>query len=300
VKKLRYFIVIHFLDNELARKILGPIYLVIANLTCKFITWRFPSVQVWCRNSIITDDIIPGVSDIDLTLYTQKVLPRNLELQIKDLHKLIKHIFPIMGEWNFYYEVDLPILKKYFNPIELSRDPKLADLVGQNRQATESETTVYLLRQWQSDKHHLRDIPKLRAKKWKRIEKRTNVHFDNISLVSIKSEITKRLNLDFSSSEQQICLFPHEWIGKNWNSPSFLMDVMRLESFSSNLHEICRDQINWEVCGILCQLPMIDNPEDMNPHFYHLSKIMKKVAPEDVADELGKFGYMINRRYVQL
>lgn len=297
MKRLRYFIVLHFLDNDLARRLLSPLYRLAVIIACRLITWRFPNIEVWSRNSIISNDIIPGISDVDLTLYSNSMLSRSQELIIRDIHRLLCFLIPVMGEWNFYYDEDRDILRTYFNPLELSRDPQLARRINQNKEANEIETNVYLLRQWQSDKHYLRDIPKLRTRKWKRIGERTQISISNVNYTTIYEILSQRIVREFSNEKNQICYFPHEWIGENWHKNDFESRMRDLESFSEAHRQICLKQIYWEVSGILCQLPMLDNPQDMNPHFYHLGKLIRPFFGEEEVEKIGRFGYLITKRY---
>lgn len=297
MKRVRFLIVTHLLNNEAARSLLAPVYRGCAFFVIKLLEWRFPSLKVWTRNSIVSNDIVPGISDIDLTLYSLTVLDRGSEIFIRELHSHLKKIIPILGEWNFYYSDDVSILKHYFNPIELSRDPKLAAIVQQRREAEQIEKGVYLLRQWKSDQHYLNIIPNLRTKKWKRIAQRVGIRIENVNFDYIKTQINEFVTPNFDSTEKKICFYPHEWLGENWRESDLDESKKILSEFTASEQQYCLKQIYWEVCGILCQLPFLENPIDMNSHLYNLSQLIAPYVEYKEIDELGKVAYRIRERY---
>lgn len=300
MKATRFLFVEIFLDSRVGRCLLEPYYRFMAWIVCCILEWRFPSVKAWTRNSLKSKDIIPGISDIDLTIYSYSVMTREQEIFLRELHQGLKLIIPILGEWNTYYDEDRDVLHNLFNCYELSRDPMLERIIGKREQRSQSELKTYLLRQWHSDQHYLKRVPELRRKKWKRIADRTDTQFQEITAEGVKRAIENVVCANINDDESLICFYPHEWIGQNWHQKNFKESFESLKNFSLEHQAVCISQINWEVCGILCQMPFIDNPSDMVHHFDHLGRMLKTFSNEDgLSAELEIAKDRIRDRYAQ-
>lgn len=298
MKSCRYFLVDTFFNSRIGRRLFIPCYHIAALLTCRFIEWRFPSIRAWSRNSLKSDDLVPGLSDIDLTLVSHYDLPQAHESFIKEIKILLKKIIPVIGEWNFYYKSDISILRKNFNRLELDRDPQLKEyFTYKSLDENPAEIQAYLLRQWRSDKHYLEKIPMLRKRKWSRIAMNTGVEFPAISKESIRAQLQIVISESFEDEKMEICFFPHEWIGKHWGDDNLESRFEKLQLVENKYKNICEYQIRWEICGILCQLPFLDNPHEMSNHFSHLKKMISSFADHMTLESLSEIQALIEYRY---
>ena len=103
---------------------LGPFFVFIYHLVYRFSQALFfeSNLQVWCRNSLKFNKISPGASDIDLTALYSGIDRKNPFELFNLKHSLLKKIFPILGEVNFYSYQDLKKIKKSANFFELKNN----------------------------------------------------------------------------------------------------------------------------------------------------------------------------------
>lgn len=273
MKKIRIFLVRYCFNTDLGRSLLTPVYLLTAWLIKILIQWRFPTLKVWPRNSLVLNDLVPGLSDIDLTLYNTSNEHSNIIL-LNDFLKLLRLFIPIFGEANYYEKGDIKLISKLMNPFEVDRDPYLRDnLCTPVREKKRACEIVYILRSYKSDYENLHENADLRTKKWSRIFKSLQYNQGYTGLESVEKLILSYLKQE--ELEQELFIFPHLWLGVHWADRNKDELIQTLRQQSDFIQEVCLEQISWEIAGILTQLPFLNNPMEMKDHFSHLLNIAK-------------------------
>jgi hypothetical protein len=142
--------------------------------------------KAWARNSLHFGDVIPLLSDIDVSFYITNDgtddAPGEI-LRLKRRLKMIKKLIPVMGEANFYTPDLARFVLRNGNRHELDRDPLLRTVAGLPQQEapardgdgdSESDKLVFLLRMLESDFKNLTTRSTLREQKWHRHLKATD------------------------------------------------------------------------------------------------------------------------------
>lgn len=237
-----------------------------------------PGVSVWYRNSCYRKNLVFGVSDIDISIMIK--LDHLDEVRyIKNAISCSKNKYPFLGEVNFYVEEKISLYEPSLNYFERCRDPRLSLMFNSNLPDDMTvEKIVFLLRMVYSDRLNLLTIPRCRQKKWK-------IHFMDLGLsyngeitheviinqivtlldvdVDVKKEVLSVLRLlfekDFDESKifqiiSPICkfLFPNKYLWYE-NSEIECPDSIK----NTMLEKICLRQIDWEIWGLMSQLPFI-------------------------------------------
>lgn len=245
------------------------IYKFVYHIICLYWRWRFPTTLIWARNSYQSNDLIPGLSDIDFTIVSSD---DNLSVFAKDVLLFFKRLFLIVGETNFYSLKTLKLIKEIYNYYELQRDPLLMKYAHLQKKANEIDATIYLMRTFESDKHNLEKRKKLRQRKWQRVFKLVNIDNSEITKSNLINLLDNRLGRKIMGNS--MLYSPHTWLEFNWTK---LDDDIVKSTFSTlNDHEceIIIGQVRWEIFGILTQLPFLSNRNDMKYHFDNLKKIV--------------------------
>jgi hypothetical protein len=122
---------------------------------------------VWARNSWLTPQFKPLVSDLDLTIWLEGE-PSLLQLrQLRGVLSSIRAALPFVGEINLHERTEAGWLSEYANRFELGRDPELLARVGlQSPLSVQAQATVFLLRMAENDLESLTHRPELRRGKW--------------------------------------------------------------------------------------------------------------------------------------
>lgn len=256
------------------------IYQFVYMLICSFWKWRFPTTLIWARNSYEAGDLVPGLSDIDLTVIsTEGELP-SYSLEVLGV---FKEIFVILGEVNSYNPESLEIIKDIYNYYEIQRDPKLMSYFNLSKKPNEVDSTIYLMRTYESDKHNIENRIKFRKRKWLRVFQLLDIENEELSMSGLYTQLQKRIGERVLNN--QMLYSPHTWLECNFQK---LNDVHVKEIFSSLTESeslIIIGQIRWEIFGILTQLPFLANRKEMIYHFENL-KIILSYLPSDQAFEL--------------
>lgn len=128
--------------------------------------------ELWYRNSFYFGDIVFGISDLDLTFYGEQPLSQGQKLALTKIVSFYKVFFPHIGEVAIYSSEQVKKISSCFNPIELSRDPLLAEKLrnqGLVPSRMEIEDKVAFSLNWlKSDLHKMKYHFKRREKKIRR------------------------------------------------------------------------------------------------------------------------------------
>ena len=290
IKKYLFF----YLDKFLPRKIALIPYLV-AYKVLKDETIKNPQNECWYRNSCFFGNFVFGLSDIDITIFVEDYNAKNIE-GIKNSIKRVKKAYPFLGEVNLYSRNQYLLYLKSLNYFEGNRDPVLIEKVRLDESYNKNvEKIVFLLRAMFSDRRNLLTCPELRQKKWK-------FHFDELDIIEVSQityeiivekiivllevdklvqvEIRNMLTFVFSENynEEKIFntklsdywkfLFPHKYL---WFENSNDQDCLKFKN--TIFEKICLRQIDWEIWGIMSQLPFINNIE--NGIEVHMNRFIK-------------------------
>lgn len=250
------------------RLLLEVIYWPIAIFVAVASGFRWRS---WCRNSLALG-YWSLHSDLDLTLFssTEKVLPNSIVW-------LWKRTRPL-GEWAVFCASDQRWLD-LGNPWEIERDPRLVEVLRMHpREPSPAESFVFWLRM-----HGGRDFCDFNVSKIQRRQEKWQFHLRQ--LVSRKpvnlsrpfpfsvQEAAERLAPIEPAQwlEQRMYLWPHLWLG---DALFQQMPTSRIFAAGpSELLDIARAQVQWEMWGLLSQIRLERNFESVLQHLTQLADL---------------------------
>jgi hypothetical protein len=272
----------------------------------KFLTFFYP-IKTWARNSYVHKNIIPGISDIDFTcLCENSIKNKQIDSFIK-LFSLIRRTMPILGEVNMYRINSLSLTRQLINPLELKRDPILANIL-EGTHPTKFEKFVYLLRMLDSDIKHLANIPEKRWRKW-------NFHFNDVLLktpidITLPNVINRICDLNPMPNHQDeilnflqiysreglaeaysfcrkkrlihifIVLYPHRWLvyANGINDVDICLNV---NSFNAEAFELIISQLKWELAGLQSQFHTLKQKSEVFSYLDLILNFLKKIKTQD-------------------
>lgn len=261
--------------------ILGKSYIAVfwlIKLACLF------SKNIWLRNSVYFGNQIFYFSDIDLTIIN------DFDSTLLNRVKKLRNVFLMIGEVNVYKKSYFSYLSKFMNPFELARDPILKERIKQHGIVTKEDEIVFLLRCYQSDVYNLNKRPWLRVRKWRSHLSLVSKKTFNISSLDVLREIEILSNykincMDINLSNELI--YPHLWMSENYSKD----DLIKLSEKSLNLSPLIQTvflkQLAWEFCGVMSQIEVIKNNEQVKNHYFNIVTILS-YHETDEAKELSK------------
>lgn len=248
--------------------------------------------KCWARNSYYFNNIIPGLSDIDLTLFITPDSNKKRVHQFINLYTHLKKIIPFLGELNIYDAEDLIKIKNWVNWYEVRRDPKLSAYIALQKPQI-GDRFIYLLRLLESDAHNLIKNPSLRHKKWFRHFQEVDLEApDEITLPDLIHAIsssspsniphgeieefltyylnhkqTETFNHLHREGEEKlfITLYPHRWLVAA-NGENKLRSSLESMHFSKEELGMIYAQLSWELNGLYSQKYTL--PEESNLIIY--------------------------------
>ncbi|HUP56798.1 MAG TPA: hypothetical protein VM598_05045 [Bdellovibrionota bacterium] len=125
--------------------------------------------RAWPRNSFLTSNFVPGLSDLDVTvLFESEPSPAEWRRLARVLRAL-RRPFPWLGEANAYVASELSRLAPLGNRHELARDPRLASMLepAPDLLPDRARTAAFLARMLERDAEGLELRPVARLGKWK-------------------------------------------------------------------------------------------------------------------------------------
>jgi glycosyltransferase involved in cell wall biosynthesis len=295
--------------------------LVIYNVifkTTKFILQSRHDVQIWTRNSLYFNNIVFGISDIDFTFFSDRPLPSKNLTKIFSDFSLLKKIFLVLGEINYFDSTKTDFLKRHANFYELQRDPILISKLNSYTPDTPNLTDkfVFLARMLCADIRNLFLQPQKRIKKW-------NIHFQQLGLerwhgtlswdtflACLQSSlfylfpgyrffeflrIYVPLHLKGASDDDFLSKYPHlenefillftpRWRGllrKNFNYGKETEILLTLDSLG---REILFKQLLWEICWLpSLEMDSLDTRETQE----HLNRVLMLLRVVHPASEVA-------------
>lgn len=251
----------------------------------------------WTRNSYVTGNLVYGLSDIDFTLYLRDLdFPCDEGPYLKRYENL-KRFFPFLGEINIYKQSQEELIAKLINPLELERDPTLAQreiLRIDPTYKTDVDRFTYLFRMFLSDKENILLTPGARIAKWKRHFKAIDIDVSKLSSDNLYSSIIEALiNLSHESFRQTledfmslpnsinnrllisnlITFAPQLWHFSFRGVSEVQAVVYQISESSFRDQNYFFSQLKWELFGLITQLPMIE--DKFFQYHYHLPYLIK-------------------------
>lgn len=265
------------------------------------------SVKVWTRNSVKQGNFVFGLSDLDISLLSSAETAKEFD----PILRLLSHqktLFPFLGETNFYHPEWCQLLKASANFFELSRDPDLFQMLAPSKDPVDD--VVFLLRMLFSDRENLITRPDIRRRKWMKhfldvgVVPPGDITFDSIcttiGAIAAEPRIASSLQMlreDLSEPGVYFMpkkhfwkyLYPHKHL---WFETSEVDEPGEIRG--TKLAKICLRQIDWEIWGLMTQLPYIP---DLNMGFkVHLERLGKVASA--LGDESGinsRISYLLER-----
>lgn len=265
--------------------------------------------DIWIRNSVRLGNFIFGVSDLDLTVYSAHKITNKEIFKIKTILKEAKNIYPFIGECNFYNVELSSRLLSSANPYELKRDPELIKKIDKELDFNNLEKTIFLLRMLYADHQNLIRDPMSRLRKWNQhfqmldLPVKESISFNIIIEIIIDSINDKTNSIDIRNAlnflktpfvdEDKIYhattpplwkfLFPHKhlWFERE-------IEDFPEEKENTVLGNICLRQIDWEIWGLMTQLPEIKDKEfGLKLHLNRLSRVASRLNPKsDIPEKI--------------
>lgn len=278
------------------------------------------SGTLWFRNSLAFKDIIFGFSDIDLTFYFESSFDRKSVLEIEKKLKLLKYVFPHLGEISYYDHELLSEFLPYANPLELARDPMLIkrENLKDHLLINHCDKIVFALNWLRNDLHKMKKSFSSREKKIKRflssldikedlseLQKWSDVLFvvqKNVFKVVVKKEelfinfFAKFYVIDIKDEQSinefynenpdlRICFlicYPQIWIGPALKFEGFEDDLDLLKGCSEDLVAVFKAQIAWEEWGLYGQWMQSGSDIDFHIHVENLLRCVNYFHKEEV------------------
>jgi hypothetical protein len=294
------------LDLLLPRSVAGYPYRLALN-SLKSSASTLKGVELWARNSYKNGNFVFGVSDLDITVFFNAHARRDdLQAIIKILN-FHKKIYPFIGETNFYEMKNLAQFESSLNYYERIRDPELGRYLGVGHES-ELDKIVFLLRMIFADHLKLGRFPHLRQKKWQEHFRILNLSFNSsVSKDDVVSALENLIHVDNRLLKEALSplsyqdlsddflfktplpefwkyLYPHKHV---WFQKSD--DEGLLEIKDSHFAAICIKQIEWEMWGLMSQMPLLyHQPQGFKDHVNRLMKVVSKLDPESAVIDQGR------------
>jgi hypothetical protein len=241
-----------------------PTYWIIKAL-CGF------SKNIWIRNSVFFGNQIFYLSDIDFTILDNR--PEKLIGRIN----FLKKIFLMIGEVNVYKKAHLPYFMETVNPCELARDPILEKYSKRAVVIENSDALVFLLRSYQSDLQNLKRWPWVRVRKWNGHLGFLKQYF-SISPSQQLFDVIEHLSNDRIIKEDVLLtnsmLFPHVWFSKHYSYDELRTLGTKCLEESDLIKDVFRKQLSWEFSGVLSQICIINDNQEVRNHFMNIVTIL--------------------------
>ncbi len=257
-----------------------------------------PTTKIWDRNSVRARTFVFGVSDLDITVFSDRELPAPFLCKALTLSK---RVLPFLGEANVYCAVGLKALVTRMNTFELRRDPVFEALTKAARSEDRIEKLVFLQRMFFSDALTLGDGPLLRQKKWRHHLELTGIKepggllkTETIiqilgSLLPSRPGLSGSLGRWMAESKNPEFDVYHADLGEGFRilAPHLYLwfyhdreaqDRELLKGLLAEERVLVERQIDWEICGLYCQRHLIQTTEVL-VHLERLIKVRAVVAP---------------------
>jgi hypothetical protein len=298
-----FFSLLVTVDHLLPRKIASvPYQLALETLGSAMAS--IPGVEVWARNSYRKGNFVFSLSDLDVTVFFNGQFSK--ESMDKTLVILERHkkVFPFLGESNFYIKNQVELFLPMANFYEVNRDPVLTQHLNFQKNYLELEGAAFLLRHLYADRYNLLRYPEARQKKWQAHLREVGhsnegrVEFQHVVQI-LRRELNIGSGLDSaleplkqSYLNDEIIfhtpmpkhwkfLFPHKHL---WREES-LNDLVAVRG--TPLGEICLRQIEWEVWGLMTQVPYLEKMS-LVQHMTSLIRVAEHLNPSSKILECGK------------
>lgn len=235
----------------------------------------------WLRHSVYFKHNLFGISDIDITyLGGQPGI-------IVEKYKNLKKMLPVLGEVNFFNDRTVKYIERCHNDLELQRDPELYKLLHMDSFLSKEVTAiVYLLRCLQSDRKNLKRWPRMRVRKWKHhlksVENYLAIKLDGSQFAALgkisKGEIVFNEKIYSNST-----LYPHVWMQDKYKSEDFKLLSSEVALKAELFQDVFIGQLAFEFCGVLTQLPMIEDKESIQIHFHNIILLLSQLKNKNAS-----------------
>lgn len=301
----------YFADQILPRRLALLPYSMALSSVKENASSNLPGCEVWERNSIKRGNYVFGLSDLDLTFYANINYSREELSQFFSNLNRIKTLYPFIGEVNFYFSSLAQQLIGSVNFYELNRDPVLKKKIIVSNFDYRIDGLVFILRMLYSDKFKLSESPYLRHKKWSahlsdvfgtslqsthtlnfkfvqdyllrgmELETKFLPEFESVMTILADPNFDEATVFDRKMPEIWKYLFPHRYI---WFAGKGTEDFQAIKN--TLLGDICLRQIDWEVWGLMTQLPFLqDNKYGFRIHLERLQIVAQNL---DDSDDVSK------------
>lgn len=246
--------------------------------------------RAWARNSMALG-YHSELSDLDVTVFSDSssVPPQRL--------LNLWRIFRRFGEWALYTKEDLAF-SDLSNSYEIERDPSLKQIIGE-RQEAPGDDFVFWLRMVEADGYLRSEKKCLRRAKWsfhlRQIANRGVIterrildshpfpeFIEEVGLRLSQSNFSPRSVLCESSGTLQSYLRPHRWLGgalAEGLSTERILSKIKPDPSSYDLLAVARAQIRWEAWGLMGQVRLNGNYEQVIKHLSNLCLMLPSDDP---------------------
>lgn len=275
------------------------------------------SIRIWARNSYTLNCLVPGMSDLDLTI----IYTNNYPSSYLKILKLIKIFVPFLGETIVYNISDLGFISRNLNFFELKRDPNLLSIIKPNTNSVKgsindsnTEKITFFIHQLISDRNDLIANPNLRIKKWtynlktlslsslntlssSNLISLLNSSFPFLDSLLISEFIFKNLTNDQSINDFYknlaeekiklfICYFPFIWIGPSFFFDRFDYDRELIKFFTDEELLIFKSQIKWELWGLYTQINIISEKLTLLSHLNNIKSLCHHLNDNELNNDI--------------
>jgi hypothetical protein len=236
--------------------------------------------RVWPRNSYAFDNLLLGVSDLDLTLLLHEELDQARKIQLKRRIYILRFVFPFIAEINIYTNKLVSSLGKYANPFEISRDPELASFL--KLESNSFHKVIFLSRMLLSDQQQLRTHFSVRQMKWHR-------HLISVGIDCKPTQLDELLKTFYTTppNREAITGLEDYWTSifnnssrPDLSSASFIFDPITFLGTDLDFPELNEPEvqvldynIQWEIWGIGSQV-VLSEPTNTLLHLTRINRLI--------------------------
>ncbi len=270
-------------------------------------------MQAWARNSVYFKEEVFGLSDLDITLYSQGRVTSFKRNLILFYLKVLRCFFPFVGEVVIYEADTVEDFMPLASELELRRDPTLVRKVGYEYRSHELREAFIL--NWMYNDYHRMDQSILKRRN--KIDRfRLLLELDSKSFFS-SEDLLMDLLKDFirdgeeraqwfealqkflrairiekvsinhwlsenKSYEDIIALsYPQLWMGAAIHNETYHEVLYRLKTVKLEYKNIFAAQISWELWGLYSGHTTLAFSGELALHLDHLKECICEVLERD-------------------
>lgn len=260
-------------------------------------------VNLHTRHSYYFKKILFLVSDIDLTIYTNEQENPEQLVSAHNRYRILKKVFPILGEVNFWNLKMLKQLVPILNIYELKRDPLLLNLLNETKSNNDDEKILYIIKLLRGDLKNLRNSPRRRLGKYQYcfevLNPLTQLKSDDLNSVE---HLVDYISVEIFESKYEGLLRKIQNLVKNNESEDLELNAIwnvDYDYFEKTYDQLKHKELviktlHWEIVGCVTQAPIKKADFNLIRHLTRTTDLIKKIDPLNEANYLSLYDEVLN------